>query len=495
MIAILVPVLSRPQNVEPFLESVSVTEEPYRVYFICTAGDRAEIEACKKTDAHVLIHPEPAGKANFAKKINWAFGQTDEEWIFQAADDIRFSSGWDKWAFVTANRSRASVIGTNDLGNPQVRRGTHSTHTLFRRSYIAEYESGTVDGSGLVFSELYDHQWCCPPESPIWMGDLSFKSLGEVEIGDEVIGWERPVDDVIVGGRFPGRAPLKRLCVSRILAKTSRVAPIVRVVLASGRELRCTPDHRWFNALYTPSTPGRSEWIIPEVGRTLLHVIDQPQIPHGVSERIAGWLGGIYDGEGTGVYAAMQSQGANPHVVEAIGQALDLLEIPYRRSVRQESNNSHAKSPVVEFMLRNGRQGYLDFLNKAQPIKRTKLENKILNGKRFGHKDKIISVENAGVGEVISLTTESGNYIAWGYASKNCDNEFTHTAILRKEWAFSKRSIVEHLHPHWGKAQMDKTYTKAFRGTEHDLALFKKRLLVIKDGTHRERRARRGISA
>jgi hypothetical protein len=50
------------------------------------------------------------------------------------------------------------VIGTNDLGNPLVKRGIHSTHTLFSRSYIDEY-GGTADDTGLIFSEAYDHQW------------------------------------------------------------------------------------------------------------------------------------------------------------------------------------------------------------------------------------------------------------------------------------------------------------------------------------------------
>ena len=105
-----------------------------------------------------LIHPEPAGAGNFARKINWAFTQTSREWFFQGADDIRFSAGWDVEAFRIAERRRASVIGTNDLHNPLVKRGKHSTHTLIRRSYIEEH-GGTFDGTGLVFHEGYDHQW------------------------------------------------------------------------------------------------------------------------------------------------------------------------------------------------------------------------------------------------------------------------------------------------------------------------------------------------
>lgn len=159
MIAILCPVLDRPHNAGPFYDSCAGTRAEHEVYFICSPGDSEQIAACKTTGAKVLTVPWRPGPADFAKKINWAFDHTDEEWLFQAADDVRFTPKWDVHALVVAQRKNAGVIGTNDLGNPSVKRGRHSTHTLFRREYIERW-GGTVDGSGRVFSEVYDHQWC-----------------------------------------------------------------------------------------------------------------------------------------------------------------------------------------------------------------------------------------------------------------------------------------------------------------------------------------------
>lgn len=141
------------------MESVANTKKEHSVYFICSPNDRNQIAACKESGAEVLIVPFRPGAADFARKINYGFDVTTEPWLFQGADDIRFSPDWEKHAFDTAMRYRAGVIGTNDLGNPLVMRGKTSTHTLFRRAYIEEYGSGTVDDSGRVFSELYDHQY------------------------------------------------------------------------------------------------------------------------------------------------------------------------------------------------------------------------------------------------------------------------------------------------------------------------------------------------
>jgi hypothetical protein len=85
-------------------------------------------------------------------------------------------------AFKTAHRHNANVIGTNDLGNPDVKKGTHSTHTLFSRPYIEHY-GGTVDNTGAVFSESYDHQWsdCEFVQTAMLRGEWAFSKGSIVE--------------------------------------------------------------------------------------------------------------------------------------------------------------------------------------------------------------------------------------------------------------------------------------------------------------------------
>jgi hypothetical protein len=45
-----------------------------------------------------------------------------------------------------------------------------------------------------------------------------------------------------------------------------------------------------------------------------------------------------------------------------------------------------------------------------------------------------------------------------GYQHEYVDDEFVQTAMFRGMWAFAEDSHVEHLHPAWNKAPMDKTY-------------------------------------
>jgi hypothetical protein len=144
--------------VEKLLRSIEEsTTTPHRVVFICTPGDREEIAEIERCGGEILITAFPAGKGNFAKKINTGFRETTSEWVFQGADDVIFQEGWDAHALKVAG-GKYRVIGTNDLHNPAVKSGKHSTHTLFARSYI-EDAPGTVDGSDPVFFEGYDHQF------------------------------------------------------------------------------------------------------------------------------------------------------------------------------------------------------------------------------------------------------------------------------------------------------------------------------------------------
>ena len=158
MIAILVPVLGRAQQIKPLLASISqATSNEHRVVFIFSPGDEAISEA-EGTSATILVTSWRPERADYAKKLAFGFESTDEPWLFQGATDLVFYPEWDVHALRVASRGRCQVIGTNDLGNPLVKRGRHSTHSLFSREYIMHW-GGTSDGTGLIFSEAYDHQW------------------------------------------------------------------------------------------------------------------------------------------------------------------------------------------------------------------------------------------------------------------------------------------------------------------------------------------------
>lgn len=155
-IAIIVPVLGRPQQAAPLIASIRTsTTVPYRVLFICSPGDDAARDYGRAGDM-LVVEWEP-GEADFAKKTNRGLAETTEEFVFCGATDLTFTPGWDTAALEVAEQTGACVIGTQDGANPNVIKGKHSTHSLVRRSY-AEERGCTVDGTGAIYCELYSHQ-------------------------------------------------------------------------------------------------------------------------------------------------------------------------------------------------------------------------------------------------------------------------------------------------------------------------------------------------
>lgn len=158
MIDILVPVLGRPQNAQPLVDSIRAnTTVPHSILFLTSPGDQAEFTACCLTGANVLEVPTTTG-GNYAAKINAGFRETIYPFVFCAADDIEFTPEWDTTALAVAKASGRGVIGTNDMANTNVMNGLFSTHPLVRRSYILD-KGGSLDGPGVVYSETYDHNY------------------------------------------------------------------------------------------------------------------------------------------------------------------------------------------------------------------------------------------------------------------------------------------------------------------------------------------------
>lgn len=153
-VAILVPVLGRPEHAEPFMRSLFASTGLAHAYAICDDDWDDTAHAWKQAGATVL---EFAGKGpgTFAQKINRGYRATSEPWLFLVGSDVRFHPGWLDHAQAIAG-DRYHVVGTQDLGNPRVISGEHATHLLVRRSYVDE-QGASWDGPGTVAHESYRH--------------------------------------------------------------------------------------------------------------------------------------------------------------------------------------------------------------------------------------------------------------------------------------------------------------------------------------------------
>jgi hypothetical protein len=85
---------------------------------------------------------------------------------------------------------------------------------------------------------------------------------------------------------------------------------------------------------------------------------------------------------------------------------------------------------------------------------------------------------------------EPGVLLHEGYRHNFCDDEMVLTATWRKEFAFARDSVVEHLHPNWRKGVDDDTYRRGMTGFQQDRALFQSRRAAFRGGRVYRRPAR-----
>jgi hypothetical protein len=151
-VAVLVPAI-RTTNAPRFMATLRASTGLATAYAIANEDETEQAEAWAAAGATVLTVP---GVMTFAERMNAGYLATREAWVFVTGDDVRFRKGWLDQAESVALQTGASVIGTNDLGNPRVISGEHATHILVRRSYV-DARGASWDGPEVLAHEGYGH--------------------------------------------------------------------------------------------------------------------------------------------------------------------------------------------------------------------------------------------------------------------------------------------------------------------------------------------------
>ena len=279
---------------------------------------------------------------------------------------------------------------------------------------------------------------CTPAESPVLMADLTLKPISEVKAGDEVAGFTTDTEN------GTARRSLKKSTVKRTF---SYVAPVVKITLDTLETIRCTADHKWFMGKGgAGSKENRPMYRPAKIGRSLIRVCP-PRLPNLTpeQERMAGWLGGFFDGEGSATNCEKRKQirpnGERfpPSVQLSFYQTAD-KNLPVCEELERclkefgfTYNLYRGKNPVDKphwqekrhYQLNDmGPQGIQKFLHIVKPVKwKERITEGAYRSKFSTGKEKIISIEPDGVEPVYALETTTGNYVVWGLASSNSEGQ------------------------------------------------------------------------
>lgn len=316
-------------------------------------------------------------------------------------------------------------IGRPDLNDPRTKKG----ELLFPARFSEEAVQGLEEDLG--------EYGCNPYEAPVLMRDLSMKPIGEIEVGDKIIGFDKKKRTDDKEGRY-------KLTEATVLQVQSRMAKVVKMTLDSGEVIRCTRDHKWFmGGKGSYNGKKRPEYLpvtFDKHRQSKLSRVCPSTLPDlsKEDERLAGWLAGFFDGEGTvsmcrkgtdGQYRSsatiqfFQGAGRNLPLCEKLEYALDRFgfEYSYVEDTRKD-NKTAACYGYRQYRLnaKHALSTYQRFLHIVQPIKwKQRILDGVLGCKFIQQKERVVSIEDDGEEMVYALTTTTGNYVVWGLASSN----------------------------------------------------------------------------
>lgn len=326
-----------------------------------------------------------------------------------------------------------------DPGHPHVYRGDRRSvpgEPLWPARFDAEALEGLARAMGSYA--------CTPAESPVLMADLSMKPISTVRAGDVVVGFETNPLGEDAGYSRQRLVPAKVKAVHRYPS-----ARVVRMKLDSGEVIRCTPDHKWYRrqretgAHYAPA----------KIGAPLVRVCPA-RLPKIDDLRLAGWLGGFYEGEGTVSFvrrhkncrpvariAFYQGAGRNKPLCDKLEAALDYFGFDYAVSMDERKDPSAGVN--FEYRCYTLRGKTLPLMQRFLHVTRTdKWRDRMIEG-AFGTKfstgkERVVSIHDDGVEDVFALETETGNYVVWGLASSNSAGQLQQLPAPREGGLFKR---------------------------------------------------------
>ena len=347
----------------------------------------------------------------------------------------KVTQAWETSLSLSQDGGKVRYIGTRwhhaDTYQEIIRRGA----AIERRHPVTV--DGTAEGEPVLWTRAQVGQrrrdqgpyvFCLPSDAPILMADGSERFISEIKEGDVVVGYT--IETAPERGRYvPSRVKASG-CVGE--------RELFLYTTEDNEQFLSTADHKWFTGRIDLKA-GRSLYApigLADRYEGIKHVERMYRRRACPDERVAAWLGGIYDGEGCVSGKSIhisQSPEHNPVVCAAIEHSLAVLGFTYGTHERAAHTDDGRKNKAGRsYYLTDGRQTMVDFARWCRPAKAQAIMDRVMSG-RGSNQIRVIAKESVGVFPVFGMETETGNYIAYGLLSKNSSQMLLDPTADRKQ--------------------------------------------------------------
>ena len=259
-------------------------------------------------------------------------------------------------------------------------------------------------------------QRCVAPDTKILRTDLHWYQAKELKVGDELVGFDEE-------SHGNGKSRPRRYRATKVTCVNRIDLPCFKLYFDDGTEVVCSKDHRWLTERATNVRFKFAKNL--KIGDKVISIGTWKEI----DSRMAGWMAGIFDGEGSVSRTTKKAQistigfGQNPGIIfEKVKKTLSFYGFQYSES--QQTGKCRG------LRLKGGLPERLRFLGTFRPYRLIEQSKKTWEGISVGKdggltkKPKLVRKEEFGIKTLIALGTEHGTYIANGLLSHNSDMRY-----------------------------------------------------------------------
>jgi hypothetical protein len=264
--------------------------------------------------------------------------------------------------------------------------------------------------------------FCLDPETPILTADLRWVPLRSVLPGDEVISVEEMTE--------PGKQ--RRMRKARVLGRMMTCKKAYRLIFDDGRSVVCSGDHRWLcrvpgkgRVAKWRTTRGRDEYHSIRPGTEIFDLVAPWESD---DSREAGYLAGVYDGEGSLSRKGVAKTGIATFFSQNPGVVLDkTMRLMKEKGFDVKPQNSAAYLTTANKQCQQwavrGIPNVLRFLGQIRPERLLEKAASAYDGVtlRATPVRTVVSVEELPEQELIDIQTTTGTFVANGLISHNCN--------------------------------------------------------------------------
>jgi hypothetical protein len=286
---------------------------------------------------------------------------------------------------------------------------------------------------------------CVSSDTMILCADLIWRPAADLLPGDELIAFDEESPDRR-GRRFRK---------SVVTANSLERDVLMRVVTPLG-SVRCNYQHPWLTKRKAGHKDyDRWRWINTEdllPGDEIMHAVDVWDMDRSWE---AGWLAGMYDGEGC---LSHHANGTTSQLSMAQRESETSEYMIKLLSERVASGNAYRvegaenRQPMWHFVV-SAHADVMKMLGSVRPPRLLTNSERVWEGKPLGGKHRttvVAAVESAGTGMIARLSTSTHTYIAAGFAMHNSVNEFraqlsdqAATFVSRQEFETVRAALID----------------------------------------------------